>query len=563
MPFDPNSPFDPADPSQLWWLRNLPRTQVQPNAPPNAASGSAAESNRIDVPEGEGFPNDWFVPEADGYPNDWFVPGADGFPNDRISPDNPNAHALAVAPPTAPQAPSPPPNAAKPVPSNRPAARFDPYEAYWSQIPASRVGAMAWHPPIFLSADPLSRQNMPAFVWGTSPPFLPSPFGQFPSTANALPDLPTGGILGGIAKLAAEQAKANDPWRLPEGGILGGIPKLCAASGSVSPWPTSDGLLGEMPKLPPTSLGAPNPWDAAPNGLLGGITNLSAAASAPWGVPSSDTAQGLFAPLPSPFSDPLPPGPAVGDRYPRLPLPGYLADPSLAPLSQSTDASESPTVDKIGILPPDLTATPLATTAAASSAGSDSSPSADGNPLWSFLNALNPISPAFAADDEGWGWPPVIAEAVAQGLIDAATAKRLTERAKVLQNAQDAFEDLRDIVQDRPSPRALGRALEASGVSRPAGYEAHHIVAGNHKRAAVARDILKTFKIGINDPANGVFLPADESTQLINGEAIHASLHTKGYFEAVEEALKEATSREEAIAILRRIGQALQSRTFP
>ena len=39
---------------------------------------------------------------------------------------------------------------------------------------------------------------------------------------------------------------------------------------------------------------------------------------------------------------------------------------------------------------------------------------------------------------------------------------------------------------------SLRRALEASGVSRPPGYEAHHIVGGNHKRAAVARDILKS-----------------------------------------------------------------------
>jgi hypothetical protein len=252
-----------------------------------------------------------------------------------------------------------------------------------------------------------------------------------------------------------------------------------------------------------------------------------------------------------------------------LPIPGYLADPAPTLPSPSTDASESSNLDKIGILPPNLSATPLATTAGDSPGRGDSSPSnpspigPDTNPFSRFLNALNPISPALAADEEGPGFPPVIAQALAQGLIDAATAKRLTERAKVLQDSLDALEDLRDIIQGRYSPRALGRALEASDASRPQGSAAHHIVAGNHKRAAVARDILKRFNIGINDASNGVFLPADESTQLTNGEAIHASLHTKDYFEAVEEALREATSREDALRILRRIGQGLQSRTFP
>jgi hypothetical protein len=43
----------------------LPHILVQPNAPPNAASGSAAESDGID---------DWFIPEDDGFPNDWIYP---------------------------------------------------------------------------------------------------------------------------------------------------------------------------------------------------------------------------------------------------------------------------------------------------------------------------------------------------------------------------------------------------------------------------------------------------------------------------------------------------------
>jgi hypothetical protein len=224
MPFDPNYPFDPTDPSQWWQLRNLPRTLVQPNAPPpNGASGNAAESDGID---------DWFAPEDDGFPNDW------------VSPDNNNAPAPAAAPRTAPTAPSPPSNAASPATSNRRAARFDPYEAFWSQIPASRAGAFAWAPPIFLSPDSFSPQNIPSSAWGT-PPTFSNPLAQFLPATNALPSLPldfgTGGILGGIGRMIAEQAKANDPQEVAKNGILGDIAKLSAASGAIN---------------------ATNPWDA-------------------------------------------------------------------------------------------------------------------------------------------------------------------------------------------------------------------------------------------------------------------------------------------------------------
>jgi hypothetical protein len=255
MLFDPNSPFDPTDPSQLWRLRNLPRTPVQPTAPPNAASGSAAESNGINVPEDDGLPNDWFAPEADGFPNDWFVPEADGFPNDWIYPGNQNAPAPAAAPPSAPPAPSPQANAANPVPSNRRAARFDPYEAFWSQMPASRVGAMAWHPSIFLSADSFSPQNIPLSAWGTSPTFS-NPLAQYLPATYAPPDLPSGGILGGIPKMIAEQAKANDPWEVGKGGILGGIAKLPAAQAAANdPWATAaNSTLGGIAKLQPNNV---------------------------------------------------------------------------------------------------------------------------------------------------------------------------------------------------------------------------------------------------------------------------------------------------------------------
>jgi len=75
--------------------------------------------------------------------------------------------------------------------------------------------------------------------------------------------------------------------------------------------------------------------------------------------------------------------------------------------------------------------------------------------------------------------------------------------------------------------------------------------------------ILQKFRININDPANGVFLPGNLATQNINGEAVHSKLHTDKYVTAVNVALKNATTREEAIDILRGIGRALQAGGYP
>jgi hypothetical protein len=222
MPFDPNSPFDSTDPSQWWRLQNLPHILIQPNAPPNAASGGT---------EDDGLPNDWFVPEADGFPNDW------------IRPDNnaPTPTPSAAAPP-----PSPQPN---PAAANRSLEHLDPYYAFWSQMPASRAGAMAWHPPIFLSPDPST--------W--LPPTPPNAFGQFPPGANAFaPDFGLGGIPGGFGRAIAEQARANNPWAALANDVLGGNPKMAAPSASSDPM--SLAAFGSFANL---QLGAANAAAAA------------------------------------------------------------------------------------------------------------------------------------------------------------------------------------------------------------------------------------------------------------------------------------------------------------
>jgi A nuclease family of the HNH/ENDO VII superfamily with conserved AHH len=98
-----------------------------------------------------------------------------------------------------------------------------------------------------------------------------------------------------------------------------------------------------------------------------------------------------------------------------------------------------------------------------------------------------------------------------------------------------------------PSSRALGRALEAAGHARPPGSAAHHIVAGGAERAAPARAVLDRFGIGINDAANGAFLPS----------GVHARIHTNAYYETVNSALSQATTRQEALQVLEALRRGL------
>jgi hypothetical protein len=112
-------------------------------------------------------------------------------------------------------------------------------------MPASRAGAMAWHPPIFLSSDPTT--------W--LPPTLPNAFGQIPPDANAFaPEFGLGGIPGGFGRAIAEQARANNPWAALANDVLGGNPKMAAASASTDPM--SLAAFGSFANLQPGAANA-------------------------------------------------------------------------------------------------------------------------------------------------------------------------------------------------------------------------------------------------------------------------------------------------------------------
>lgn len=87
----------------------------------------------------------------------------------------------------------------------------------------------------------------------------------------------------------------------------------------------------------------------------------------------------------------------------------------------------------------------------------------------------------------------------------------------------------------------LARNMMNSGVTRAANTHAHHIVAGASRFATASRAKLDELSIGINEAANGVFVPA----------ATHLRMHSKAMYQAVENAMKAASNREEGLEVLR------------
>ena len=79
-------------------------------------------------------------------------------------------------------------------------------------------------------------------------------------------------------------------------------------------------------------------------------------------------------------------------------------------------------------------------------------------------------------------------------------------------------------------------------INPPYCFNSHHIVAKDAKDAKVARDILEKYNIDINSAANGVNLPGSggKDYSYVLTESNHFGSHSKSYYDAVTEALKEA-----------------------
>jgi hypothetical protein len=139
----------------------------------------------------------------------------------------------------------------------------------------------------------------------------------------------------------------------------------------------------------------------------------------------------------------------------------------------------------------------------------------------------------------------------------------LLKSGSALARYHQAFRDGLAVAAGRSSRKLLVKNMERAGIVRPPGYEGHHIVAFEAKRATDAKAILKSFGIGIDDAENGVFLAAGADTPKLGNEASHGGIHTNAYYDAVTDALMKARDRIEAIEILRKIGEALLSGGFP
>jgi hypothetical protein len=149
--------------------------------------------------------------------------------------------------------------------------------------------------------------------------------------------------------------------------------------------------------------------------------------------------------------------------------------------------------------------------------------------------------------------------------------KEGVERVVKLKLAKKLAEEGWEVVDDdiaqlavrgtRPSSRRLGRNLENAGVTRPEGTAAHHIVAGGSKKADEARAALKRFNVDINSADNGLFLP--QARGCTAPGCRHPNLHTNEYYDEVNRRLAQASTQEEAMAVLWDIREELLAGTFP
>src|SRR5688500_17017705 len=103
--------------------------------------------------------------------------------------------------------------------------------------------------------------------------------------------------------------------------------------------------------------------------------------------------------------------------------------------------------------------------------------------------------------------------------------------------------------------RNMDAVMSRAGLTKPPGWQAHHIVGEAYPAGKAAMALLRKFKIDVNSPHNGVFLPGCGATgaMAVSGLAVHCGKHVRQYEEYVLRELRTATSDIDAINILGRI----------
>ena len=115
----------------------------------------------------------------------------------------------------------------------------------------------------------------------------------------------------------------------------------------------------------------------------------------------------------------------------------------------------------------------------------------------------------------------------------------------------------------------LGRLMEAAdGKRRPARCHAHAIVSGAHREAAKLRAVLAWFKLRIDDPDNGCWLPENTKATphpLFPKAVPHSRIHRAGYYRWLNQIIRQERFADQSqLRIeLKRIAQRLQQGTYP
>lgn len=120
-------------------------------------------------------------------------------------------------------------------------------------------------------------------------------------------------------------------------------------------------------------------------------------------------------------------------------------------------------------------------------------------------------------------------------------------------------------LKEEHDSKRLAKHLKATGESRPPNVAAHAIVSGAHPEAKAARRILAKFKIRIDDPDNGVYLPRDSRFiphEKMPDAANHAKVHSDEYYINITNILNTATSTLECRVALKLIAKKLRNGTL-
>lgn len=160
-----------------------------------------------------------------------------------------------------------------------------------------------------------------------------------------------------------------------------------------------------------------------------------------------------------------------------------------------------------------------------------------------------------------------------QGVSVVATARKAAAPKVPAAAADDVPEVSRIVLRRRrptvaPMSRAARRAngsrrgrlernLIAAGFKKGPGEVAHHIVPAGAKRAKRARRVLERFKISLDDADNGVFLPATSRSPNPARRAVHSRVHTKDYYQKVNDLLGTARNAEHARQLLHELAEKL------